>query len=156
MMMQTQIIIESWFATVQLTSDLMNKLGEEKMMKTVAPNRNRGIYLLGHLTAVHDAMLPLLGFREIMFPELKDIFLKNPDNLEVFPFTVTDLIQKWTAVNDELKKYFNHLTTEDWLQKHNAVSLVDFSKEPHRNKLNVVLSRTIHLSYHQGQLTLLK
>ncbi|MGA1544602.1 MAG: hypothetical protein ACO388_07250 [Saprospiraceae bacterium] len=43
-MMQTQIIIERWYAAVQLTSDLMTKLGEEKMMKTVAPNRNIGIY----------------------------------------------------------------------------------------------------------------
>lgn len=154
--MQTQIIIERWYAAVQLTSDLMTKLGEEKMMKTVAPNRNSGIYFLGHLTAVHDAMLPLLGFREMMFPELKDSFIRNPDNSKVFLFTVTDLIQKWTAVKDELKKHFNHLSTEDWLQKPNSVSLVEFSKEPHRNKLNVVLSRTIHLSYHQGQSTLLK
>ena len=155
-MMQTQLIIDSWNTTVQHTSDLVTKLGEEKLMKAVAPNRNRGIYLLGHLTAVHDAMLPLLGFREVMFPELKDSFLRNPDNLEVSPFTATDLIQKWTAVNDELKKHFNHLSTEDWLQKHNAVYEEDFAKEPHRNKLNVVLSRTIHLSYHQGQLALLK
>jgi hypothetical protein len=156
MMMQTQIIIESWYATVQRTSELMTTLSEEKMMKTVAPNRNRGIYLLGHLTAVHDAMLPLLGFREMMFPELRDRFLRNPDNSKEFPFTVTDLFQKWTAVNDELKKHFNQLSSEDWLQKHNAVSKEDFVKEPHRNKLNVVLSRTNHLSYHQGQLTLLK
>ncbi|WP_206513111.1 hypothetical protein [Flagellimonas marinaquae] len=155
-MMQTQIIIDSWNTTVQHTSDLLTKLGEEKMMKAVAPNRNRGIYLVGHLTAAHDAMLPLLGFREVMFPELKDSFLRNPDNLEPLPFTATDLIQKWTAVNDELKKHFNHLSTEDWLQKHNTVSEEDFAKEPHRNKLNVVLSRTIHLSYHQGQLALLK
>lgn len=154
-MMQTQIIIDSWQTTVQRTSDLLTKLGEEKMMKAVAPSRNRGIYLVGHLIAVHDAMLPLLGFREVMFPELKDNFLRNPDNLEPLPFTVSDLTQKWTAVNNELKKHFNQLSTEDWLQKHNAVTEEGFAKEPHRNKLNVVLSRTIHLSYHQGQLALL-
>ena len=32
----------------------------------------------------------------------------------------------------------------------------DFIKEPHRNKLNVLLTRTTHLAYHAGQLALLK
>ena len=32
----------------------------------------------------------------------------------------------------------------------------DFIKEPHRNKLNIILTRTTHLSYHTGQLALLK
>ena len=40
-------------------------------------------------------------------------------------------------------------------EKHTAVSEEDFSKEPHRNKLNIVISRTSHLQYHTGQLVLL-
>jgi len=36
-----------------------------------------------------------------------------------------------------------------------AVSDEDFSKEPHRNKLNVIINRTNHMSYHLGQLILL-
>ena len=124
-------------------------------MKEVAPNRNRGIYLLGHLTAVHDMMLPLLGLRESMCPEIKNNFIGTPDNRDEQPFSVADLRKKWLTVNDELKKHFDHLTTEEWLQKHNAISDEDFAKEPHRNKLNVVLNRSNHLSYHLGQLTLL-
>lgn len=153
--MQTQMIIESWNITVKRVYDLLVKLSDEELMKVVSPNRNRGIYLLGHLTAANDSMLPLLGFREPMLPELKDCFLRNPDNLEALPFTITDLRQKWIAVDDELKKHFNNLSTEDWLQKHTAISDEDFAKEPHRNRLNVLLSRTNHLSYHQGQLALL-
>lgn len=41
-------------------------------------------------------------------------------------------------------------------QKHSAVSEEDFAKEPHRNKLNLLLNRTNHLSYHHGQLVFLK
>jgi hypothetical protein len=155
-MLQTQMIMESWNLTVKRVSDLFLKLSEDKIMKEVAPNRNKGIYLLGHLTASHDSMLPLLGFRELMFPELKNYFLISPDNINMQPFTVAELLEKWMAVNDELKKHFNNLSTEDWLQKHTAISDEDFVKEPHRNRLNVVLSRTNHLSYHQGQLILLQ
>lgn len=155
-MLQTQIIIESWNLTVKRVSDLFLKLSEDKIMKEVSPNRNRGIYLLGHLTASHDSMLPLLGFRELMFSELKNYFLISPDNINTQPFTVAELLQKWTAVNEDLKKHFKNLSAEDWLQKHTAISDEDFMNEPHRNRLNVVLSRTNHLSYHQGQLALLQ
>ena len=155
-LIQTQMIIESWNSIIKRTSDLFDKLSDEELMKQMAPNRNRGIYLLGHLTAVHDLMLPLLDFREPMFSEIKDSFIRTADNPDVQPFSVTELRQKWTAVNDELKKQIDNLSSEEWLEKHTAVSDEDFEKEPHRNKLNVVLSRTIHLSYHQGQLALLK
>ncbi len=150
------MIIQSWHLTIKRVSDLFFKLTEEEMMREVSPNRNRGIYLLGHLTASHDSMLPLLGFREPMFSELKNHFLINSDKLKEQPFTVAELFEKWMAVNDELKKHFNNLSTEDWLQKHTVISDEDFLREPHRNRLNVVLSRTNHLSYHQGQLALLK
>ena len=155
-MTQTQLIIESWNLTIKRISDLFDKLSDEEIMKEVSPNRNRGIYLLGHLTASHDYMLPLLGFRELMFPELKDSFLRDPDNLNKQPFPSEELRQKWTAVNDELKKHLNKMAEDDWLQKHSAISIEDFAKEPHRNKLNVLISRTNHLSYHHGQLALLK
>jgi hypothetical protein len=43
-----------------------------------------------------------------------------------------------------------------WFAKHNAVSAEDFAKEPHRNKLNVLITRTIHQGYHLGQMNYLK
>ena len=99
--MQTQMIINGWDSTVKRTSALFETLNDEEMMKEVAPNRNRGIYLLGHLTAVHDMMLPLLGFRASMFPEIKDSFIRTPDNRDEQPFSVAELRQKWLTVNEE-------------------------------------------------------
>jgi hypothetical protein len=45
---------------------------------------------------------------------------------------------------------------QDWLGRHTAVSEEDFQKEKHRNKLNVLISRTNHAGYHLGQLVYLK
>jgi hypothetical protein len=45
---------------------------------------------------------------------------------------------------------------DDWFAKHTAVSAEDFAKEPFRNKLNIIVTRTTHLQYHIGQLQLLK
>jgi hypothetical protein len=154
--MITKMVIESWYSTVKRADALFEKLTDEEMLNEVAPNRNRGIYLIGHLTAVHDMMLPLLNLGGPIFPELKASFIRNPDNPEEQPFSVTQLRQYWKTINFELQKHFDNLSDEEWLQKHNSISAEDFAKEPHRNRLSVVLSRTNHISYHLGQLAFLK
>ena len=50
----------------------------------------------------------------------------------------------------------NSLSGEGWLERHTAVSAEAFEKEPHRNKLNIIVSRSHHMAYHLGQLALLK
>jgi hypothetical protein len=49
---------------------------------------------------------------------------------------------------------FASLSAADWLKKHGAVSEEDFLKEPLRNRLAILLSRTNHLTYHLGQTAL--
>jgi hypothetical protein len=55
-----------------------------------------------------------------------------------------------------LAENFAKLTTDAWFERHNSVSAGDFEKERHRNKLNIIINRTNHLSYHNGQLVFLK
>jgi len=46
------------------------------------------------------------------------------------------------------------LPPEEWLKKHNAVSDEDFAKEPLRNRLSVLETRTTHAGFHAGQIRL--
>jgi hypothetical protein len=69
---------------------------------------------------------------------------------------ISDLRNYWNETNARLNEHFKNLQTTDWFKKHTAVSEEDFAKEPHRNRLNVVLGRTTHLSNHLGQMLLLK
>ena len=46
------------------------------------------------------------------------------------------------------------MSESDWHSKHTAVSEEDFKKEPHRNKLNVMLSRVTHKASHLGQMAM--
>jgi dihydrofolate reductase len=59
-------------------------------------------------------------------------------------------------VTDALNAHFSKMTSADWLSRHTAVSEEDFVKEPMRNKLNIVISRTIHLASHMGQMLYLR
>jgi hypothetical protein len=67
-----------------------------------------------------------------------------------------DLRAYWKSSNAKLASHFDKVQPEQWFEKHSSVSAEDFAKEPHRNRLNIVLGRTNHLSSHIGQLAFLK
>lgn len=151
-----KMVLDAWQTQVKQADDLFNSLSEEQLKQEVAPGRNRGIYLLGHLAAVHDRILPLLGLGDQRYPNLYKTFVESPDKADADIPSIEDLRNCWKEVNNVLSEKFSGVSVEEWFQKHNAVSEIDFAKEPHRNKLNVVINRTNHLANHLGQLLLLK
>jgi hypothetical protein len=151
-----KMVLDAWHTQVKQTDDLFNSLSDEQLFKEIAPGKNRGIYLLGHLTAVHDRMLPLLGIGDQRYPNLYKTFLESADKTVNEIPTAEDLRNYWKETNNILSENFSKLSVSEWFQRHNAVSETDFAKEPHRNKLNLVINRTNHLANHLGQLLLLK
>jgi DinB superfamily len=151
-----QIVLESFKSNYKRATKLLNELTDEELLQEIVIFKNTGHYLLGHLIAVHDNMLPLLGIGESLYPQLAEVFIKNPDKSTLQKPSILDLRTQWEQVHNELFTKLVALTTEQWFEKHTAVSAEEFAKEPHRNRLNVVLSRVNHLSYHFGQITLLK
>jgi hypothetical protein len=152
--LSVQVAINSWRIVLERANKIFSNLPEDQMLKEVAPGRNRLIYLWGHLTAVHDAMFPILGLGERLHPELDAIFVSSPDKAGAqFP-PVGELRKYWDEVNGKLLSQFTTLSEGKWWQRHNAMSEEDYTKDPTRNRLAVLLSRTNHLSYHLGQITL--
>ena len=147
-------IIDTWTGRNKAFTDFFNKYNDAEYLNEVAPGRNRAIYLLGHLIATNDGMLPLFGLGERLFPEL-EIFSGNPDKSFQINASIEELKTKWASLNTVLTNHFAKMSSTDWMSKHTTVSTEDFAKEPHRNKLNVFLGRTNHQSYHLGQLNLL-
>lgn len=148
--------LHSWEQAIKRASTLFDSYTDEELGAAIVPGKNRIIYLLGHLTAVHDRMFPLLGLGERLYPQLDDFFISNPDNTTAeFP-PAKELREYWTTVNQRLATSFRSWTPEEWLQKHTAVSDEDFAREPHRNRFSVVINRTGHVQYHLGQLAWFK
>ncbi len=151
-----KMVFDRWNASIKNCDALLESLTDEQLNREIVPGKNRGVYLLGHLIAAHDDVLVLLGLGEKLYPELYEPFLKLPDNAAtVFPPAAT-LREFWTRQCAVLQEKFGQLKAEDWFEKHTAVSAEDFAKEPHRNKLNIIVTRTTHLQYHLGQMVLLK
>ena len=147
--------LSAWKAENKKLDKLLDKLSDDQFLKETAPGRNSGIYLVGHLVAVNDDMLRVLGFGERSYPQLHEIFITNPDNAGLAMPSMTELKKYWNEINDKLMQHMDKMQPDDWFSKHAAVSAEDFAKEPHRNKLNIILSRTTHQSYHLGQLAYL-
>jgi hypothetical protein len=148
------IAVNSWKQIIARLDQMFSAIRDEDLKQPIAPGRNRVFYLLGHLTAVHDRMFPLLGLGERMHSELDAAFLDNPDGPAVDAVSPANLRKAWTEINSKLTTAFEALRPAQWLEKHTAVSEQDFAKEPLRNRLAVLMSRTNHASFHSGQIRL--
>jgi hypothetical protein len=151
-----KMVFDRWEASIKNADTLINSLSDETLQKEIAQGKNRGIYLLGHLIAVHDEMLKLLDMGEKEYPELYEPFLKSPDKTISQIPSASELRNVWAKQCQALKEKFARLKREEWFEKHTAISAEDFTREPHRNKLNIIINRTNHMQYHIGQLQLLK
>ena len=151
-----KMAIDAWKSQNEKVDKFLEEISDEELKAEIAPGKNSGVYLLGHLAAVNDNLFQILDLGEQSQPQLLEIFLKNPDSEEAKNYSIDDLKKHWTEINAKLAEKFSELSAEEWFEKHASVSAEDFAKEPHRNRLNVLLSRTIHQSNHLGQFSLLK
>lgn len=150
------MVLDRWYGSIKNCNALIQNFTDEQWQSEVAPGKNRGIYLLGHLIAVHDDMLRLLDMGEKQYPELHKTFIAETDKAVAEIPTSTTLMGYWNAQCEAMQQLFDNMTADAWFGKHTAVTEEDFNQEPHRNKLNIIITRTSHLQYHMGQLALLK
>lgn len=151
-----KMVLSAWDSQNASLDKLVASLTDEQLSKEIAPGRNTGIYLLGHLVAVSDGMLSILGFGERLYPQLETVFLRNPDKSGLEKPSIAAIKEYQQVVNKKLSEHIRATSAEEWFNRHTAVSAEDFAKEPHRNKLNVVINRTNHMANHLGQMLLLK
>jgi hypothetical protein len=144
-----------WKNTQERADKLFGSFDGEGLLQEVAPGRNRLIYLFGHLAAMHDRMLVLLGLGGRLEPAFDAIFLTSPDKAsELAP--VERVRELWKGVSERLNQGIAEFTPEQWLAPHSAVSAEDFARDPLRNRLSILVTRTNHLSYHLGQASLVR
>src|ERR1700735_2269351 len=114
----TQAAVNSWKLTIGRADKIFSPLTADQLQQQIAPGKNRLIYLLGHLTAVHDRMLPLLDLGPRLHPELDPPFLTNPDRATAELPPVEEIKKFWNEVNSKLLAGLESLSAAEWLQKH--------------------------------------
>jgi len=150
-----KMVLSNWDLQVGRMNGVLAKLSDEELSTPTAPGRNTGTYILGHLAAASDGMFTFLGIGERLNPGMDEIFLRNPEESGIEKPSIAELKEYWNKVNASLSEKMGQIAPEEWFNRHTAVLEEDFAKEPHRNKLNIVINRTNHQSYHLGQLVYL-
>src|SRR6476620_5450752 len=131
-----KMTLDRWYGSIKNFDAILADLSDETLQKQIAPGKNRGVYLLGHLMAVHDDMIRLLDMGDKRYPELYEPFIQSPDNAATTTPSAAELRKEWANQCAVLQQKFDALSPEQWFERHTAVSAEDFDKEPHRNKLN--------------------
>lgn len=150
-----KMAISAWEGYNARVKKLLDELTDEQLVAETAPGRNSGVYLIGHLVAITDSLFPILGFGKRLYPELDKTFIESPDKSGLEMPAISELKEYWNNVNAKFSDHISQLPADEWFTRHNNVSEADFAKEPHRNKLNIIINRTNHTSYHLGQLVYL-
>src|SRR5712691_4916080 len=101
--------LKAWKTQIDRADKLFGALSSEEALREIAPGRNRLLYLWGHLTAMHDAMLPLLGLGDRFHPEFDVAFVSNPDKSQAAIPSHEQVRQAWKTVNGELWKGFEKM-----------------------------------------------
>lgn len=150
-----RIAVNQWELTVKIGTKYLRQISDISLEQHVAPGKNTGKYILGHLIAMNDAIPELLGIGESAHPELAHIYIVQRDGLADNPLTAQQLRDLWTETHDRITNVLKLLTAEEWLMKHSAITDEEFGKNPLRNRLSLLTSRISHFSYRVGQLRLL-
>jgi hypothetical protein len=74
--------LKTWNAQIDRADKLFGDLSSEEILREIAPGRNRLLYLWGHLTAVHDAMLPYCRWENDFILSLMSPSSRIPTNRE--------------------------------------------------------------------------
>ncbi len=133
---------------------IFETISDDNYNKPIMANGNSPSWIMGHLAEADDALLELFGIGNRMHPELKTIYHRERGTNQLGHLSKSDLMGKWKSITAELDKAFKSWSENDWLSRHTAVSEEDFKKEPHRNRLNVMLSRVSHRASHLGQIAM--
>src|SRR5256885_14019785 len=104
------VALIGWKGNIERSDKVFSGLGDQEVLKEIAPGKNRLIYLWGHLTATHDAMLPLLGIGQRLHPDFDVAFISNPDKTQAGIPSVELFRNAWREPNDRLFEGFASLS----------------------------------------------
>ncbi len=149
-----QICLLQWDTYNRRMQKVIDTITDENFNQPMVPDGNSPSWLLGHLADTDDKLLELFGIGKRIYPELSTIYHHERNTNQRGHLPKDELSAKWKKIVTELDNAFKNMTEADWLARHLSVTEEEFKKEPHRNKLNVFLSRISHKASHLGQIAM--
>lgn len=150
-----KMALNLWKSGNEKVDKIFNSISDEQYNASITQGSNTAAWILCHIAFVNDSLFTVLGLGKPIYPRLTEIAMAK-DSPQHKVISKDELRHIWTTINSRLLHAFEGIPASEWFNRHTSVSEEDFKKEPHRNKLNVLLNRTNHQAHHAGQLALIK
>lgn len=146
---------ETWSSMISWASGYLNALNDEELMLPVAPGRNHGIWILGHLIESEDELSKYLGKGDMLYPEMEEQFGMKSKLLAPFDYpSAQELRERWKAVVAKNDRMFSSVVDEEWDDPH-ALVVGDPKEDFYGTKGRCIHLWILHQMYHTGQLAIL-
>ena len=143
--------VNAWKGTIERADRAVFAAQRRTATKGGGSRKNRLVYLWGHLTAVHDRMLPLLSLSERLHPEFDELFLSSPDKAVAYFQRLERLrspgMRSIADCSPVLKASQRSVAAETRLRLRGETL-----QGSSRNRFAILLSRTSHIAFHLDRL----
>lgn len=148
-------IYEQWLLVTNWITSILNKLTNEDLKKSLTPNTNHGVWILGHLIESEDELTVYLGIADFLFPNYLKLFGQGSSLLppELYP-EISILRLQWQQVVEKNKTILLQMTDNEWNEPHVKIDLYDSVNDFFKTKGRCFSIWNVHQAYHAGQLGL--
>jgi len=131
---------------------ILQSLSKEDFESEIAPGKNHGVWIFGHLIACEDDFVLFIGKGKIEYPEYQTMFAEGSKLLPVENYpSVSELKEKWNKLVSRNKKIYDELNDDELNEPQAQIEVNDFWK----TKEDIAVHWQHHVMYHAGQLALL-
>lgn len=132
----------------------LNSLSDDDFKTELAPGKNHGVWLFGHIIVCDDDFSVYMGKGELLYPEIAEVFAQGSKLMPVEKYPpVKELKDQWKKVCEKNKKIYSELIDKELSEPHAMVK--DFETDYFKTKERVVIAWQFHQVYHAGQLGVL-
>jgi hypothetical protein len=152
---KTKLIHSQYKTMVSWVNMYLKRLSDDDLKREIAPGKNHGVWLLGHLIASDDDLSLYFGKGTMLYPDYSDIFGQGSvlKPLAEYP-PVSLLREQWKNVTDKNIKIYAELHDEELNEPH-AMIKGKVEDDFFKTKENCSINWLLHQMYHAGQLGVL-
>jgi hypothetical protein len=152
----TTAFADQWTIMTNWISNTLKQLSDDDLANHIAPQRNHGIWILGHLIFSEDELAVYLGKDNFLFPEYETLFGMGTPLLPVQQYPPAQVLrEQWAQVVARNRQVLANVSDAEWNEPHTRIGsqdpLDDFFKTKGRTWAIWILHQTLHL----GQLNTL-
>lgn len=146
---------EQFEAMVEWVNGNIDPLTDDELKLEIAPGKNHGVWILGHLIASDDDFSVFMEKGDLLYPEYYELFGQGSKLLSVENYPSVQLLRKqWKSVVEKNRKIYADLTDEELNEPHGRMQSPP-EKDFFKTKQRIIYFWQLHQMYHAGQLSIL-